>query len=634
MRRGVVFILCIIFIISFPVSNCFAGTGTRPVVMGKHGVVACGHYLAAELGIHIMRSGGNAIDAGVAMVLAESLLEFQAFGFGGEVPTLIYSVRDKKVYEINGNTVAPKAATIPWFKEHGYDMIPGDGWRSDVPGAGDGFMPAGVCAVPDALVNMLDRFGTMSFAEIAEGAIKFAEDGYPMYSTQRRAIIGGYQSVERGLEKRFREEWPSSGAVFLPNGKVPEVGEIFRNLDWANTMKRLVRAERDALIKANGDRHAGLMAVRDFFYKGPIAEEIVKFQRENKFTDAEGGTHYGLLTVEDFAEYTGKIGEPVSINYRGYDVYKCGPWTQGPVFLQQLNILEGYDLKSMGHNSVEYIHTWIEAAKLAHADKEKYYGDPDFVYVPMAGLLSKEYAAERRKLIDTDHATLELRPGDPYSYDTHPEKRPENLNLGPIDKMLHDHGTTGTRAIDAEGNMFSATPSGGWFPASPIIPGLGFCLGTRVQMFYLEEGHAKSLKGGKQPSTSLTPTLVMKDGKPLMVFGMPGGDLQDQSTLSCFLNVIEFGMDIQDALDAPKFWTRSYPSLFYPHKARTGNLTLERRIKNLDQKVEILGSKGHNVSLASPWSGDNTMICIIDHEHKILKAAANPRFVTSYALSW
>ena len=602
-------------VFGFPVATGIAGVGTRPVVRGQNGVVACGHYLAAELGITIMRKGGNAIDSGVAMVLAQSLLESRSFGFGGEIPTLIYSARDKKVYEIDGNAAAPKAATIKKLKELGYDKIPDDG-----------FMPAGVCAVLDAVVNMLDRFGTMSFAEVAEGAIRLAEQGYPMYEGQRQRIIQN--------EKRFKEEWPTSAALFLrEGGRIPELGEIQINSDFANTFKRLVNAEKEAL-KAGGNRHSGLMAVRDYFYKGPIAEELVKFQKENKFRDKEGGTNYGLLTVEDFAEYECRIGEPVSVNYRGYDVYKCGPWTQGPVFLQQLNILEEYDLNAMGHNSVEYIHTWIETAKLAHADKHKYYGDPDFVYVPMAGLLSKKYADERRKLINPDKASLELRPGDPYPYDTYPEKRPKDLDLGAIDRVLQDHGTTGTRAIDADGNMFSATPSGGWIFGSPVIPGLGFCLGTRIQMFYLEEGLAKSLAPGKRPCTSLTPTLVMKDGEPVMVFGMPGGDLQDQGTLSCFLNIIDFGMELDDALEAPKFWTNHFPSLFYPLEARPGRMSIERRVRDLDSKVEALKAKGHNVGVSGTWSGDNTMICMIDRKHKTLKAAANPRLLRGYAIAW
>ncbi|MFC1539723.1 gamma-glutamyltransferase family protein [Candidatus Latescibacterota bacterium] len=620
MKRSmsVVFVQFVIvsLIFSIPITTVIAAVGTRSAVRGQNGVVACGHQLAAEFGIHIMRQGGNAFDAGIAMVLTQSLLESRSFGFGGEMPTLIYSAKEKKVYEIDGNAAAPKAATIEKMKELGYKKIPDDG-----------FSPAGVCAVPAAVITILDRFGTMSFEEVSEAVIRLAEKGYPMYEEQRARIVEN--------EKRFKEEWPTSAALFIrEGGRIPDLGEIQINTDFANTFKRLVQAERNALKASGGDRHAGLMAVKDYFYKGPIAEEIVKFQKENKFKDKEGLTNYGLLTVEDFAEYECRVGEPAMVNYRGYDVYKCGPWTQGPVFLQQLNILEGYDLKAMGHNSLEYIHTWIESAKLAHADKNKYYGDPNYVYVPMDGLLSKKYAAERRKLIDPNKASLELRPGDPYPYDSHPERRPKDLDLGSLEGIIPDHGTTGTRAIDAEGNMFSSTPSGGWIFGSPVIPGLGFCLGTRIQMFYLEEGLAKSLAPGKRPSTSLTPTLVMKDGEPVMVFGMPGGDLQDQGTLSCFLNIIDFEMEIQDALDAPKFWTSHFPSLFYPLEGRPGRMSIERRVEDLDKKLEQLRAMGHLVGRGGNWSGDNTMICRIDREHHTLEAASNPRFLRGFALAW
>ena len=583
---------------------------TRPIVRGRRGAVACGHYLAAEIGIRILRAGGNAVDAGVAMVLAEAVLEFQSFGFGGEVPTLIYSAAAGQAYEVNGNMCVPQAATIPRLRALGYEMIPGDG-----------FLPAGVCAVPDAAVNALDRFGTMTFAQVAEGAIEIGRDGYPMYEAQQHAIAG--------CTERFRAEWPTSAALFLPDDQVPEIGQIVRNPGLARTLDRLAAAE----TAARGDRHAGLMAARDAFYKGQIAAEIVAFQKEFRCRDAEGGTHPGLLELDDFAAYTCLIGAPVAGTYRGIEVLKCGPWTQGPVFLQHLNLLEGFDLHVMGHNSEEYVHTWIEAAKLAHADKEKYYGDPNFVHVPVPGLLSKEYAALRRQQIG-QRASLDLIPGNPYPFDTSPDREPPDLDLSPIRNARRDRGTTGTRALDSAGNMFSATPSGGWFSTSPIIPGLGFCLGTRGQMFTLEQGCAKSLAGGKRPCTSLTPTLALQDGQPLMVFGMPGGDLQDQGTLSCFLNLVDFGMDLQTALDAPKFWTAHFPSLFYPHGATPGNVTLESRCADIDTLAAALTARGHKVTRAEPWTGDNTMICRMDRRHGVCEAAANPRFTTSYALAW
>ena len=612
-RKVCVWVVVSMTVVGTPDNVLVGGPGTRMEVRGLHGAVAAGHYLVADIGLDILKKGGNAIDAGVAMVLAASVVEFHSYGFGGEVPTLIYSARDRKVVAINGNTRAPQAASIDWFRQRDYKLIPGDG-----------LLPAGVCAVLGALVLTLDRFGSLSFAEIAEGAIRLA-DGFAVEQRWRGAVASN--------EKRFREEWPSSAQVFLPEGRLPEVGEVMRQPDLVRTFRRLVEAEGKALASGQ-DRSRALQAVHDFFYQGPIATEIVSFATAHQFKDAEGGSHPGLLSEEDFATYEPRVQEPWSLNYRGYQVYKCGPWTQGPVFLQQLALLEDYDLASLGHNSLDYVHLWVETAKLAHADKEKYYGDPDFVYVPQQGLLSKQYAAQRRNLIDWKKASLELRPGDPYPFDAHPERRPPDLNLEPVEPGLRDHGTTGVRAVDAEGNLFSATPSGGWFPSSPIIPGLGFALGTRVQMFYLNEGLAKSLAPGKQPSSSLTPTLVMKDDQPYMAFGMPGGDLQDQGTLQFFLNVIDFGMGLQEALDAPKIWTHHFPSLFYPHEAHPGRISVEERFANREEIVKGLQARGHDVRSGAAWSGDNTMVVRFDPKTGTVSAATNPRMMTSLALAW
>ncbi len=599
----------------------FGGKGTRSEVLGLRGVVVAGHYLVADVGMEILKKGGNAIDSGLAMVLAASVVEFNQYGFGGEVPTLIYSPRERRVVAINGNTRAPRAATIEWFRKQDYQMIPGDG-----------FMPAGVCAVLAAVVLMLDRYGSLSFSEIVEGAIRLAE-GFPVDERWQKALGKDESTGHFHSAKTFREEWPSSGAVLLHKGRIPEVGEVMRNPDLACTFRRLSGAEKDALADG-AERSSSLRAVHNYFYQGPIVREIVQFSREFKVRDAEGGYHTGLLRTEDFADYQARVEEPWSIDYRGYRVHKCGSWTQGPVFLQQLVLLDGYDLVSLGHGTVDYLHLWLETAKLAHADKEKYYADPQLVYVPKQGLLSEEYAAVRRQLIDWKKASLELIPGDPFPFDTHPERRPTDLSLEPVQPRLRDHGTTGVRAADSHGNMFSATPSGGWFPSSPIIPGLGFCLGTRVQMFYLEEGLAKSLAPAKQPSSSLTPTLVTKNGQPYLGFGMPGGDLQDQGTLQFFLNVIEFGMGLQDALDAPKVWTDHFPSLFYPHVIYPGRAHVEGRFSNLEEIVKGLRERGHEIVVAEPWSGDNTMVVRIDPKTGTLAAAANPRMVGSTALAW
>jgi gamma-glutamyltranspeptidase/glutathione hydrolase len=498
---------------------------------------------------------------------------------------------------------------------------------------GDGFLPAGVPAVPASLVLTLDRFGTLSFAEIAKDAIRLAEEGFPVDQRWRDSLVG--KSGPHSL-RGFLEQWPTSAKLFLNDGALPELGEVTRNPELGQMLRRLVDAERRALA-AGASRKVALRAVHEYFYKGPIAREIVDFTREFRVKDAEGGFHHGLLALEDFAKFEARVEEPWTLTYRGYQVHKCGPWTQGPVFLQQLALLEGYDLKGLGHNSVDYLHLWFETAKLAHADKEKYYGDPDFVYVPKQGLLSKKYAAVRRKLIDLDRASTELRPGDPFPFDEHPDRRPTVLKLG---RGLRDHGTTGIRSVDSKGNMFTATASGGWFYDSPIVPGLGIALGTRIQMFYLDKGLAKSLAPGKQPSTSLTPTLVLRDGQPFMAFGMPGGDWQDQGTLQFFLNVVDFGMGVQEALDAPKVWTDHFPSLFYPHRSTPGHAGLEKYFPDLQKIVSGLSQKGHKVDvravpLPSNWHGaDNTMVVVRDPRTGTFLAATNPRMPFSTALAW
>jgi gamma-glutamyltranspeptidase/glutathione hydrolase len=584
-----------------------ADSATRPVVRGRHLVVACGHYLAALAGMRMRELGGNAIDAGVAMAFAQSVLEFQSYGFGGEMPILIYSAAERRVVAINGNTRAPAAATIEWFRARGIPTIPGDG-----------FLPAGVPAAPDALIVALDRFGRLTLREVLAPAIELAANGFPMYETMRAWI-------ER-LAPWFRAEWPTSAALLLPGDRVPEVGETWRNPDLARTFERLVEAEHNA--RAAG-RHAALQAARDRFYRGDIAAEIVAFQRQTRVKDHTGVVSSGLLTEDDFAAFQTRVEAPVSVSYRGCHVYKCGPWSQGPVFLQQLNLLEGFDLTSLGHNSADYIHTVVEASKLAFADRERYYGDPDFTRVPLAGLLSKAYAHDRRKLIDPDRASLEQRPGDPFAYEG--EEAPAGAR--PFDLRPWEGGTTGTRAIDAEGNMFSGTPSGGWFRSSPVIPGLGFCLGTRCQMFWLHDpAHPAALQPRKQPRTTLSPSLVMKDGRPWLVFGTPGGDQQDQWTLQFFLNVVEFGMDLQDAIDAPAFHSEHMPSSFYPRQARPGELVVEGRVS--PEVLDELRARGHRLRTVPGWSLNLTTAVAQDPARAVIEGAASSRGERNYALGW
>src|SRR5260221_3495362 len=363
----------------------------RPTLMSVKGMVATEHYLSAEAGMRFLRAGGNAFDAAVAATLAEGVLNPRMHTFGGEISALLYSAADRKVFSLNADTVAPRAATIDWFKQQGIGLIPFNG-----------VLAAGPCAAPDGMLTTLERFGSLSFAQVVAPALELAEDGFPLHKALRGpapAYLLSDFSVA-GNAEHFRKKWPSSAKVYLPDGRLPDVGEIFKNPDLGRTFRRLIDAEQKA--QGQGRTH-GLAAAREAFYKGEIAQIIAAHAK------AQGG----LLTVEDLAAFRVQIEEPVALNYRGYDVYKCGPWSQGPVFLQQLALLEGYDLHAMGHNSAAYLHTLIEVAKLAFADREAYYADPEFVDVPLKELFSERYAALRRALVDPKRASMDLRPGDP-----------------------------------------------------------------------------------------------------------------------------------------------------------------------------------------------------------------------------
>jgi gamma-glutamyltranspeptidase / glutathione hydrolase len=582
-------------------ANSPSGFTTRPVIMGTHGMVTSGHYLASRIGLSILEGGGNAVDAAVAMGFALSVLEPHLYGIGGEVPVLIYLAAERRVVSLSGQGPAPRAATIEWFRGRGIDMIPGNG-----------LLAATVPAAVDTWIFALSRFGTMALSQVLAEVIELAEKGFPMYHGLQWSIM---KSADR-----FRAEWPTTAEVFLPGDKVPEIGERLMQAGLARTLKRLVEAEHRALKQG---REEALQAARDEFYRGNTAESIVRFTRENKFPDASGRSNSGLLDRDDLMNYSARVEAPVSITYRGYDVYKCGPWTQGPVFLQQLNLLEGCDLASLGHNSPAYIHLLAETTKLAFADREFFYGDPDFVSVPLGKLLSKEYAADRRRMIDPDHASLELRPGSSEQPELQERKGHEQASPG---------DTTHLDAADRWGNLLSATPSGGWISSSPLIKGLGFPLGTRLQMFYLNPSHANALLPGKRPRTTLTPSLVLKDGAPYLAFGTPGGDQQDQWSLQFFLNHVDFEMNIQEAADAPNFHTAHFPSSFYPHAADPGSLVLESRIPESTRGA--LRAKGHKVKITGDWSNGRVLAIRIDTKNRILSGAASARMETGYAMGW
>lgn len=562
--------------------------------MARYGVVTAGHYLSTAAGFHMLKNGGNAFDAAVAMGFACSVVEPQYYGLGGEVAILIYSVRDKKVRSISGQGPAPAAATIQWFKQHSVDPIPSVG-----------FLPATVPASPAAWLTLLEKYGSMSVKDVLCPAIDLAENGYPAHSGVVGTICGALKN------------YPTTRNELEPGDRPPEIGEPIRTPNLARTFRRLVDAAERA-----PSREQGIRMAQDLFYRGAIAREIVNFANHTSVKDPTGKAHHALLAYEDLASYVTPIEEPVTVNYRGYDVYKCGPWTQGPVFLQQIELLRGFDLGNMGHNSADYIHTVVEAAKLAFADRDAYYGDPKFVNVPLDRLLSEAYADERRQMINPAHASMEIGCGGGA-----PSTFKSRRGLGPV-----PNDTTHLDAIDQQGNMVAATPSGGWIDMSPIIPGLGFALGVRGQMFWLDPARPNCLQPGKRPRTTITPTMVLKDEKALMSFGTLGGDFQDQWTLQFFLNYIDFGMNLQEAIDTPTFDVAHFFSSWSGHPVSRGIVNVEGRI---DAKVvEELRRRGHMVNVQGEWVNGRVLAVAVDLEHGTLQAAASPRAETGYAIGW
>jgi len=584
-----------------PVADTF-----RPVVRGKRGAVAAGHPLSAEAGLRLLQQGGNATDAGCAAILAASVIEFSHFSFGGEVPIII-KVSNGAVTVINGQGIAPQLATRQFFLDQAKKGEPQKG-PPFIPSSG--ILPATVPGVLDAVVTALDRFGTKSLSQVMQPAIELA-DGVPI--DELRASY-----IER--TRKVYEPWPSSAKVFLPGGRAPKPGEMFAQPDLARTLREIVKAERTA---ASRGRHAALRAARDYFYKGVIARRI------SAFCEANGG----LLRASDFAAFHAKVEEPAHSSYRGYEVYKTGFFAQGPVMLEALNVLEGYDLRAMKHNSADYIHTLTEAMKLGFADRDRYYGDPDFVRVPASELLSKDYAAMRRGLIDEKRASLEQRPGDPVNKKPLINGGPNPALTGPssVPEVERANDTTCVNVIDKDGNLFSATPSGAWLPA--VVAGdTGVLLGQRMQSFLLEEGHPNVLQPGKRPRITLTPTLVLKDGKPFMVLSTPGGDNQDQSLIQVLLNIVEFGMNVQEAVEAPRFQTLHLVSSFDDHRFNPGMLNLEDRVAK--EVRDDLASRGHKVEVQAAFGNPSAPTVIRFYSDSgVIEAGADPRR-GRYAIAW
>jgi gamma-glutamyltranspeptidase / glutathione hydrolase len=557
-------------------------------------MVASTHWVASAAGMATLERGGNAFDAAVTAGFVLQVVEPHLNGPAGEVPILLSSASGGGVQVICGQGVAPAAATIDRFRELGLELVPGTGLLAAcVPGAFDAWM------------LLLRDFGTIRLREALEPAIGYAEDGFPVAPRLSATIAR--------MERRFREEWPTSADLYLP---VPPAGALFRNSTLAGSYRRVLEAAESA----TGDREAQIEAARAAWYRGFVAEEIDRFS-------AAGG---GLLTGEDLARWEATLERPVSREYRDYTVCKCGPWSQGPVLLQQLALVEGSGLEELDPERPEFVHIVVECAKLAFADREAWYGDPSFVDVPLEELLSSRYADERRVLL-SESASGELRPGSPGGREPRlPPVVGTPLEPEPAGTGEPTRGDTcHVDVADRQGNLVSATPSGGWLHGSPVIPDLGFPLGTRAQMFWLTEGLPSSLEPGKRPRTTLSPSLALRDGEPYLAFGTPGGDQQDQWQLVFFLGHALFGLDLQAAIDAPTFHTNHFPSSFYPRAPRPREMELEARFP--PEAAAELRARGHEVVLTDPWSLGR-LSAVGREPSGVLKAAANPRGMQGYAV--
>jgi gamma-glutamyltranspeptidase / glutathione hydrolase len=587
---------------------------TRPEIRGTFGVVASTHWIASAVGMGVLEKGGNAFDAAAAAGFTLQVVEPHLNGPLGEAPILLWSGANRRCEVICGQGVAPAAATIAGFRKLGLDLIPGTGLLAAcVPGAFGAWM------------RLLRDYGTMPISEILGPAIGYAEKGYPAV-----ARIGDTVATVAEL---FRREWPTSAAVYLPAGAPPAPGKLFRNPALAATYRRVLAEAGD------GGREDQIERARNAWYRGFVAAAIDHFCRSERVFDSSGGSHSGLLTGDDMAHWETPVEAPVTFDYRGYTVAKGGPWSQGPVLLQQLALLQGFDLDNLDPLGADFAHIVVECAKLAFADREAWYGDPAFVDVPMGTLLGTAYNDARRKLV-TENASLELRPGSP-------EGRTPRVRVGDREAIFAGPGigeptvtehslvagdTCHLDVVDRWGDMVSATPSGGWLQSSPVIPELGFCLGTRMQMFWLEEGLPASLAPGKRPRTTLSPSLAFKDGEPYLAFGTPGGDQQDQWSLLMFLHHVHQGMNLQEAIDCPAFHTEHMPSSFYPRAAQPGVVALENRFPEATRTA--LARRGHRVQVGEAWSEGRLSGCAREEtpEGRILKAAANPRGMQGYAI--
>jgi gamma-glutamyltranspeptidase / glutathione hydrolase len=596
MKRSVILFVVLVSIFSFSQEphqpGPYTGKTMRPVVRGRHAAISSMRQAATEAATRILQGGGNAFDAAVAGQAVLGLTDPADNGLGSDAELLVYVARENEVYSINAEPKAPKLATINWYNQNNGGKIP----------TSDGLLSGGIPGVVDAWYILLDRWGTLSFEQVLQPAIELAEQGFP---------ISEAAAYDIATTKKILK-YPTTTRIYTPNGRVPQPGEVFRNPDLATTLKKLVEAERAA--KPSG-RHAALEAVRDRFYKGDIAQEFAHFSEANG----------GLFRYDDFAQYRAEVETPVHINYRGFEIYKNPSASQGPTELFALNLLEGYDLKTLGHNSPDFIHTSVEAMKLAMADREKYLGDADFIKIPYDVLLSKQYAAKRRSLIEEQHASLELRPGS-IAGNSSPVKTNTEGNGD------HTGDTSYIAVVDQAHDLVSFEPSlHSAFGTGVVMGNTGLIFNCRGDYYSLVPGEANTLAPGKRPRSTLQSTLVMRDGKPYMIMGSPGGDDQVMRTMQTLINIIDFGMNIQEAIEAPRWTTRSFPASPFPHTMYPGDLGLESRIP--EGTRQALVARGHKVRVTGPWTMGSNAVIMLDWDTGVLSAAADPR-VEAYAWAW
>ena len=570
----------------------------RPVIRSNEGVISSGHYLTSMAGMRILLAGGNAFDAMVASSLAAAVVEpIASYSLAAEGVFMLYDSDSGDLLSLSGQGGAPGAATADFYRSRGHERIP-TGPGMDAPLS---FTQPGIV---DAFINMLERYGTMSFEQVAAPAISYAEDGIPHYEYMLERLRS------RSGQEQFDNFPPGGWEVFYENRKVPAPGAMMRQPGLANTLKTM----RDASQTASGSRSDSLKAARNAFYEGPIAELIVEETRKVG----------GILTLDDLSGYHAQFCDPVSTTFHGCEVWGQDSWTQGPMLMQALNILENFDLRAMGHNSPAYIHTVAEALKLCFGDREAFYGDPDFATVPIDGLLSKEYAAVRAEEIDPEGAYPEQRPaGDPWRFSKKTGRTAPQVMAAAIGPDTSaDDGTTHVSVLDRQGNLVCGTISGGSFSKSVFFPELGACLSTRIEMFNCEPGHPNVVEPGKRPRTTLVNYIVAKDGKPVMTVGCPGGDNQVQGNLQLILNSLVFGMDPQQAVEAPRFATSSNVNSFYPHVYYPGQLDLEDGFpESTEGALKALGHQIHHTANC----GLGATVSVRDPETGSLSTGADPR---------